>query len=43
MNLIKMNNGLYLNKEKGRAKLISDKSLSDDEMEEILEKHLRED
>lgn len=34
---------LYLNKEKGIAKLISDRHLSQDEMEEILEKHLEED
>lgn len=34
---------LYLNKEKGIAKLISDKHLSEDEIDEILMKHLEED
>ena len=34
---------LYLNKEKGLAKLISDKHLSEDEIDEILMKHLEED
>lgn len=34
---------LYLNKQKGLAKLICDRHLTHDEMEEILEKHLEED
>jgi hypothetical protein len=33
---------LYLNKEKNRAKLVSDRSLSEDEIEEILQRHLRD-